>query len=127
MIRWIMRVLKWTGAVLLVVSLFFCWVHEEGYSYNLWFAAGGIDIALVIAHKLRKIFGYGDVDTISQGIQGLTGKVVDYAFFSIITVLCLITYTRSGYTWSAEDWMWAKKILPILQICLAAHLFLNKY
>ena len=123
----IWRVLKWIGAVLLLLSLVFCWVHKEGHSYNLLFAAGGIDIILVVFHKLRNKFGFSDIDTISQGIQGLTGKVIDYSILGIITVLCFITYKNSGYTWSAEDWMWAKKILPVLQVGLAVHLFVGRY
>lgn len=121
------KILRWIGAFFLLLSLFACWKHEEGHSYNFLFAAGGIDIVLVVLHRLRKKLGYDDIDTISQGIQGLTGKTVDYIIFGGIALLCLITYVNSGYTWSTEDWMWAKKMLPILQVGLGAHLFLNRY
>lgn len=126
-VNWIGKILRWIGAGLLFCSLIACWVREEGHSYNFLFAAGGIDIILVVLHKLRRKIGYADVDTISQGIQGATGKMIDYLVFGAVVLVCLLAYVNSGYTWSSEDWMWAKKMLPILHIGLAAHLFLNRY
>ena len=121
------NILRWIGATLLFASLIACFARQEGHSYAFWFVALGIDIFLVILHRLRKKLGLNDVDTISQGIQGLWDKPIDYAIFVVILGLCIWRYKTSGYVWSAEDWEWAKKMLPILQVALAAHLFLNRY
>jgi len=99
------------GAGLLVAALVLTWVCETGFAYLCLLTAGIIDIVLFTK----------EAQTISQWIQDLWPKKIDYP---ILIVLSIFTFSLFFKQFGFIVGMQA--ILPLLMFFLLLHLFANK-
>jgi len=99
------------GAGLLVLALALTWVGETGFAYLALLGVGILDLILV-CKKDR---------TISQWVQDLWPKYIDYPALVVLSVFTFLFFFRQfGFMVGAQA------MLPLFVFFLLLHLFANK-
>lgn len=100
------------GAGLLVLALLLTWLAETGLAYAVLTAAGVIDLLLI---KNKQV-------TISQWVQALWPKKIDYAVLTGLSVYTFMMFFRQfGFIAGMQA------ALPLSVFFLLLHLFANEY
>ena len=99
------------GAGLLLISLLLTWYAETGLAYLALAVAGVLDLHLVCKKE----------QTISQWVQGLWEKKIDYPILVGLSVYTFAMFFKQfGFTTGVQA------MLPLLVFYLLLHLFANK-
>lgn len=106
-----MKYLTKTGAGLLILALLLTWLAETGFAYIVLLVVGTLDLYLV----------YKKQQTISQWIQGLWPKKIDYP---ILVGLSVYTFTMFFKQFDFITGM--RAILPLFVFFLLLHFFANE-
>ena len=107
-----MNKLQKIGASQLVIALVLTWMNEPGFAYMSLIPAGVIDLYLV----------WKDKKTISQWIQGLWPKKIDYPILGVLLAFTFYMFFKDyGFVAAMQA------SLPLIIVWLSLHLFANKY